>query len=148
MPWPPIQDTLPHISNLVRWKSYISLMCRLCGKLQTLRHVLNALLVALKERRYDARHDAVLAEIERFVLITTSVTMPGARTIPSLQISPPRSTDHHMHHLCPTQLKPNLVIWNDSKRSSTVLLIELTCSFAGVLCPNPAINVTLYGFAQ
>ena len=31
------------------------------------------------------------------------------------------------HHLCPTNLKPDLVIWNDAKR--TVFLIELTCPF-------------------
>ena len=31
------------------------------------------------------------------------------------------------HHLCPTDLKPDLVIWNDAKRS--VFHIELTCPF-------------------
>ena len=36
------QDTLPHNFNLVHWKRNVSPQCRLCGHLQTLRHVLNA----------------------------------------------------------------------------------------------------------
>ena len=118
-------DTLPHNSNLVRWKRNVSPLCRLCGKLQTLRHVLNACPVALKERRYDARHDAVLAEIEYFVHNHLSHNAWGkdysiTADLPSKEYQPPQ-------HLCPTQLKPDLVVWNDSKR--TVLLIELTCPF-------------------
>ena len=50
------QDTLPHNSYLVHWKTKVSPLCRLSGQLQTLRHVLNMCPVALKERRYDARH--------------------------------------------------------------------------------------------
>ena len=63
------QDTLPHNSNnsnLVRWKRNVSPLCRLCGQLQTLCHVINAWPVALKEGRYDSRQE-VLAEIARFI---------------------------------------------------------------------------------
>ena len=119
------QDTLPHNSNLVRWKRNVSPQCRLCGQLQTLRHVLNACPVALKERRYDARHNAVLAELARFISCYLSHCDWGKNynitvDLPTEEYRPP-------HHLCPTNLKPDLVIWNDAKRA--VFLIELTCPF-------------------
>ena len=56
------QDTLPHNSNLRRWKRPVSPLCPLCGSLQTLRHVLNACKQALQERWYDRRHDEVLRD--------------------------------------------------------------------------------------
>ena len=119
------QDTLPHNSNLVRWKRNVSPQCRLCGQLQTLHHVFNACPVALKERRYDARHNAVLAEIAQFVhghLRSCDWGKDYNMTVdlPTKEYRPP-------HHLCPTDLKPDLVIWNDAKHS--VFLIELTCPF-------------------
>ena len=40
------QDTLPHNSNLARWKN-LSAACKLCGQRQTLQHVLNHCQVAL-----------------------------------------------------------------------------------------------------
>ena len=119
------KDTLPHNSNLVRWKRNVSANCQLCGQLQTLRHILNACPIALRERRYDARHDAVLAEISRFVRNCLRDCEWGndyhvTADLPTEEYRPP-------HHLCPTNLRPDLVIWNDAKR--TVMLIELTCPF-------------------
>ena len=61
------QDTLPHNSNLVRWKRPVSPWCPLCGDLQTLRHVLNGCKQALQERRYDQRHDEILREIVTYL---------------------------------------------------------------------------------
>ena len=116
------QDTLPHNSNLVCWKGNVSPLCRLCGQLQTLRHVLNACPVALKERRYDSRHNAVLAEIARFISSHHSHCDWGKDyhitvDLPTEEYRPP-------YHLCPTNLKPDLVIWHDAKRA--VYLVELT----------------------
>ena len=50
----------------------------------------------------------------------------GVMTTTSLRTFQPRNIDPP-HHLCPTNLRPDLVIWNDAKR--TVMLIELTCPF-------------------
>ena len=43
------QNTLPHNTNLVRWKGPVSSMCPLYGGLQTLRHILNRCKQALQE---------------------------------------------------------------------------------------------------
>lgn len=57
-------DTLPHNANLHLWGKKSSLVCPLCkAEPQTLIHVLNACKTALDGRRYNARHDAVLAEL-------------------------------------------------------------------------------------
>ena len=106
------QDTLPHNSNLVHWKRNVSLLCRLCGQLQTLRHVLNACPLALEERSYDSRHNAVLAEIVRFISGHLSHCDWGKDDhitvdLPTEEYRPP-------YHLCPTNLKPDLVIWHDA----------------------------------
>ena len=54
-------DTLPHNSNLARWyRGSCTDQCKLCGKKQTLLHVLNNCEVALNLRRYNMRHDRIL----------------------------------------------------------------------------------------
>ena len=54
-------DTLPHNSNLARWyRGSCTDQCTLCGKKQTLLHVLNNCEVALNLRRYNMRHDRIL----------------------------------------------------------------------------------------
>ena len=62
-----LQDTLPHISNLVRWKRPVPPLCPLCGGFQTLRHILNGRKQALQEKQYDQRQDEVLGEIVTFL---------------------------------------------------------------------------------
>ena len=79
----------------------------------------------LSKRRYDARHNAVLAEIAQFVhghLRSCDWGKDYNMTVdlPTREYRPP-------HHLCPTDLKPDLVIWNDAKHSA--FLIEPTCPF-------------------
>ena len=55
-------DTLPHNANLHLWgKSPARSVCKV--EPQTLIHVLNARKTALDGRRYNTRHDAVLAEL-------------------------------------------------------------------------------------
>ena len=62
-----VQDTLPHNANLALWrkKDGLSDACKLCGKRQTLPHILNQCPTALHPRRYNGRHDAVLEVIEQ-----------------------------------------------------------------------------------
>ena len=64
-----VQDTLPHNANLVMWRRRegLSSACKLCGKRQTLLHVLNNCPKALNMRRYNERHDAVLEVISKFM---------------------------------------------------------------------------------
>ena len=54
-------DNLPHNSNLAKWyKGSYTDECKLCGKKQTLLHVLNNCEVALNLHRYNTRHDRIL----------------------------------------------------------------------------------------
>ena len=60
------QDTLPHNANLSVWRRDEDL-CKLCGKRQTLLHVLNHCQVALELRRFNERHGIVLQVIADFL---------------------------------------------------------------------------------
>ncbi len=63
-------DTLPHNANLHLWGKKETPICPLCKKeKQTLLHVLNNCEVALNLRRYNERHDLVLAEISRTIIL-------------------------------------------------------------------------------
>ena len=79
-----LTDTLPHNSNLHLWKKIPSTSCNLCRQQQTLIHVLNACPYALEKRRYNDRHDAILACIHNFLvdLIPASalLTSPATHT--------------------------------------------------------------------
>ena len=63
------QDTLPHNANLALWRnsSEVSAKCKLCGDRQTLANILNCCQTALNSRRYNERHDEVLAVIAGFL---------------------------------------------------------------------------------
>ena len=55
-------DTLPHNSNLAKWRRGAVLdQCKLCGEKQTLLHVLNSCEVTLRLCRYNVRHDKILS---------------------------------------------------------------------------------------
>ncbi len=114
------QDTLPHNSNLARWKN-LSPACKLCGQRQTLQHVLNHCEVALNLRRYNLRHDGVLDVIHSFV----STNLPrGYQTIVDL---PTQAPFPFPPHIATTDLHPDLVVWNDAKHE--VVLFELTVCY-------------------
>ena len=58
-------DSLPHNSNLCRWRKLSSALCTICCKIgshckQTLAHVLSHCQATLQCGRYNARHDCVL----------------------------------------------------------------------------------------
>ena len=64
-----ITNTAPTPDNLRRWgQSTIDPACNLCGRPCTLRHVLNACSVALRQGRYTWRHDSVLGVLRRHLL--------------------------------------------------------------------------------
>ena len=116
------QDTLPHNSNLMRWKRPVSPWCPFCGGLQTLRHVLNGCKQALQERQYNQRHDEVLREIVTY--------LGGHLSAADYQMVADLDSDTYTFptHVCPTTERPDIVIWNE--KTKTVYLIELTVCFA------------------
>ena len=95
-------------------------MCPLCNKSpQTLIHILNACPVALNQRRYNVRHDSVLASLAKMVekhpptTASMSADLPGVFNFPL--------------HVAPTSLRPDIVLWDDTQR--WIYLVELTICF-------------------
>ena len=111
-------DTLPHNANLALWRG-LNDGCRLCGKRQTLSHVLNHCEVALKLRRYNRRHDIILS-------IMTSFFSSNLQS--SYKITADLDASYHFpSHITSTDLRPDIVMWSDLRR--TVLIVELTICF-------------------
>ena len=111
------QDTLPHNANLSLWKGHPS-DCKLCGQRQTLLHVLCNCPVALQLRRYNTRHDKVLQIIYNLLkehLHTNQSIIADLQDL-SPYVFPP--------HIAKTDLRLDIVVWNDTTRSVT--LLELT----------------------
>ena len=108
------QDTLPHNSNLALWKGQPS-DCKLCGRRQTLLHVLCNCPVALQLRRYNVRHDEVLHLLYSFLKEYLHTNIADLQDL-SPYVFPP--------HIAKTDLRPDIVVWNDTTRS--VSLLELT----------------------
>ena len=111
-------DTLPHNSNLALWRG-LNDRCRLCGKQQTLSHVLNHCEVALKLRRYNHRHDAILSTIASFL---------SSHLLPSYQMTIDIDSSYHFpRHIAATDLRPDIVMWSDAKKE--VIFTELTVCY-------------------
>ena len=104
-------DTLPHNANLFLWKKRDSDSCTLCGERQTLIHVLNTCEVARDERRFNARN----------------CFTPLNSTPPTANLSADLNSYSFPHHIVATDLRPDIVWWNDSVKK--ILLIELTICF-------------------
>ena len=112
-------DVLPHNANLHLWKKRKDPLCPLCHQNQSLLHVLNNCAVARDARRYNSRHDAVLAEIATAVSSTIPITSRLTADIGDTYTFP--------LHIVPTDLRPDLVWWDDKHRSLT--MAELTVCF-------------------
>jgi hypothetical protein len=112
-------DTLPHNANLHLWKKKESSACPLCGERQSLIHVLNCCNVARDLRRYNARHDEVLQAVVDTIRIKLK---------PTSSLSADLGEDYSFPtHIVPTDLKPDIACWDDSKKVMT--LVELTIPF-------------------
>ena len=114
-------DTLPHNANLALWRKgdHLSAASKLCGKRQTLCHVLNNCKVALELRRYNTRHDNVLRNIEEFVKDNLPDDMTVLADLNDHYLFPPA--------LAPTDLWPDPVAY--SEKAKTAILVELTVCF-------------------
>ena len=114
-------DTLPHNSNLGKWyRRSCTDQCKLCGKKQTLLHVLNNCEVALNLCCYNTRHDYIL------LLIVTAAQAYGSASY-QLAADLPEDQYHFPSHITPTDLLPDIVLWSDSQQ--TLNIIELTVCY-------------------
>ena len=111
------QDTLPHNVNLAYWRN-LSDTFKLCGGRQTLLHLLNNCPVALQCRRYNQRHDLVLAEISAFLaeVLDSDYTIISDLAGADTYTFPPT--------LATTDIRPDIVVLSEVKRHATI--IELT----------------------
>ena len=91
----------------------------LCHENQSLLHVLNNCRAARDYRRYNIRHDSILSAITE----TVSRNIPQTTSM-TADIS---DTYEFPHHIIPTDLRPDLVWWDDTHKSIT--LVELTVCF-------------------
>ena len=89
------------------------------GPNQSLLHVLNNCSVARDSRRYKVRHDSIL----RAITETVRHNISSAATV-TADIS---DTYEFPHHIIPTDLRPDLVWWDEAHKSIT--LVELTVCF-------------------
>ena len=113
-----VTDTLPHNSNLCRWKKLPSPQCQLCGGYQSLAHILNSCPKALDLRRYTTRHNSVLKTIVYFI---RSHLPDGMRVTADL----PEEEYNFPQDVASTDLGPDIVIWD----SQVIHIIELTVPF-------------------
>ena len=116
-------DCLPSYANLRRWNKVLSDKCALCNQRETLHHALSNCQVAVKQERYNLRHDSILLHIVR--QIEASKTHAGKRiyadvhghSLPDGSTIPPETYV--------TNKKPDLVMVDE--KSGDVELFELTC---------------------
>ena len=115
-------DTLPHNLNLsiCRRREGLTDGCKLCGRKQTLLHILDDCPVALELRRYNQRHDSVLNEIVGFIKPRLP---PGANIIADF----PGALYQYPLQLAATNLRSDIVIWHENPKEAT--LTELTVCF-------------------
>ena len=112
-------DTLPHNANLYLWKKRDNPSCPLCSQYQSLLYVLNNCPVARDLRRYNHRHDSVSQLVAEALAPTLS---------PSTTLTVDIGNNYNFPlHIAPTNLRPDLVWWDDSVRSARVA--ELTVCF-------------------
>ena len=116
------EDTLPHNTNLSVWRreAGLSNQCKLCNQRQTLLHVLNHCQVALVLRHYNQRHDSILQVIVDSLRSQCPPDYEITADLPNTDYLFPSAA-------ASTDLRPDLVVWNDPQR--VLVLAELTVCF-------------------
>ena len=111
-------NCLPTLNNLKKWGRAYSDKCRVCGWTQTQNQVTAGCRVALRQSRFNYRHDNILAFIADCLdnkKCDFKVDIPGFQTASGGTIDPSYTV---------TPLKPDLVI--ESKDKKTLRIFELT----------------------
>ena len=114
-----LMDTLPHRHNLLKWGKAQTSACPLCSEKQTLIHVLNNCNIALRQRRFDQRHNEVLKIVSDFIRLHMPCGFCVTSDLPSEGYIRP---DFLM-----SDLRPDIILW--STAAKTAYLLELTVCF-------------------
>ena len=82
-----LNNTLPTLKNMCRWKKKDNSLCFSCLQPQTLQHVVSGCKIHLKEGRYNWRHDSILKTLADFIIsvnkqveIYVDLDLPGYRS--------------------------------------------------------------------
>ena len=78
-----LANCLPNRSNTVKWGTSTSATCEFCPNTQTLGHVISACSSALREGRYNWRHDSVIRAISRAAMKTGNAVYADIMEFPS-----------------------------------------------------------------
>ena len=118
-------NTLPSNANLHTWGKKSRDNFTLCKEhRQSLLHILNTCQVAMGLRRCSERHDSVL---EVFGDVIKEYLPPHF----SITIDHPSQDYSFPHHITSTNLRPDIVWWNEHQRE--LWLFELTISFESLM---------------
>lgn len=114
-----VTDTLPHNSNLCLWKKIQSNHCPICVNdrvhhCQTQLHILNSCHTALKQGRYNVRHDKVLSILFQHLQTNLPPTFCVSADL--------GDTEYRIPHYLLTDLRPDIIVWNEHQMH----LFELT----------------------
>ena len=112
-------DSLPHNSNLCRWKKISSDLCTICCKIgrhhkQTLAHVLSHCQAAIQHGRFNSRHDRILEILYRHL----KESLPNGSTA----VADLPGKLYFLPTALPTDLRPDIVVYS----SKHIHLFELT----------------------
>jgi hypothetical protein len=118
-------DVLPSYANLRRWNKVLSDKCVLCGKRETMRHVLSNCNVAVQEPqlRLNLRHDSILLHIVKQMRASNS--HPGKRIIADVKDFALPNGGTIPPEVLVTGLRPDLVLIDE--KSGDFEIFELTC---------------------
>ena len=121
-------DTLPTNANLALWyKGQVSAQCKLCGfPKQTLMHVLNKCEEALRQCRFDSRHDSVLSLIYNFIVRH----IKGSCVLADL----PGQAYCFPVYIAATDERPDIVIWTNHQCTLVELTVPFEDNFADAQC--------------
>jgi hypothetical protein len=116
-----VVNTLPSLNNLRRWKLTDNSLCPLCGKEQTILHVLSNCAVSLTNGKYEWRHNCVLRRIANFL----QAKLPFSADL--LVDHLPNHPCHYTHlppDVSPSTRRPDIVVMD--KLARLLWFVELT----------------------
>ena len=120
-----ITNTLPVNSNLALWGKTLNQACALCGRKETLLHVLNGCPIMLDQGRYTYRHNNILSVILKALVNMHSDTLEPYKIYSDIEGRHALGGGTIPPDVLPTNEKPDIVIITPNE----MMIIELSVPF-------------------
>ncbi len=120
-----ITNTLPVNSNLALWGKTLNQACALCGRKETLLHVLNGCPIMLDQGRYTYRHNNILSVILKALVNMYSDTSESYKIYSDIEGRHALGGGTIPPDVLPTNEKPDIVIMKPGE----ITIIELSVPF-------------------